>query len=554
MQFISDPSLPGQGDITGLYLNRDRSVVAVTSQFRLLTNPPARASYGGQRLRYRVALYHPPETKPFAVLDSLRYSVNDVAFHPSEPTIAIATGSYDGGWAFEGELVVWDWEGRRHSNKTGPIPEVVRCSFSDAGSSIIALVRPWDEGSDDLGDPFDSFYEIWATYSGDFFEGEFDSSSIAQQISQQIPLSEKDIESNPRFSSQAEHPEPTLQQVFKLDGFKFRSPIWDVAWLGNGGIGIVHDDCQLEVLDSKGVHKRSFVGFGHGVQIFARPNLLVHAVQYPRASLYSRASKGWDDACSSRLLRFDGTELRAVADFKGQFTYSVSRDGWVLGRRDRTADRTPAEKDVIGDPSLGVWCRYDFGHYDVFNHFLRVDDSPYLFLVQGSPPTSHEHKHVCVVSHDGSVRQLWSILPETRQHSGHAMECAFGYLADSFGEGLIASGYDLYSNSQQPYPGFIYRKRLEDGKELWRHDTKASATAIKAIPGHEVILAAFLNGEVAAIESGSGAILEWTEFRPDGDLSVVFSFDVFAERIIFGAIDGRVGILPVSILLNSGIN
>ena len=546
MQFVSNSWLPGHGNIRGVYFNRDRSVVAVTSTFRLLTNPPARASYGGQRLRHRVALYCPPETKPFAVFDRLRYLVNDVAFHPSEPTVAIATGSYDGGWLFEGELVVWDWEGERHSNKIGPIPAVERCKFSDDGFCIIALVRPWDEGLGE-GDPFDIFYEVRATYSSDVFGGDFDSGSIARQISEQAPLSARDVESDPRFPSRVEDLDTTLRREFKLEGFKSRSPIWDVAWLGNDEIGIVHDDCQLEVLGSDGVCKQSFVGLGHGVQIFKRPCVLVHAVHYSEAAEYR------SDRYSSHLLRYDGTELCAVADFKGLFTFSVSRDGWILGRRDRT-HRTPAEQDVIGDPSLGVWNKHDFGHYDVFNHFLRVDDSPYLFAVQGSPPTSHERKHVCEVSTDGSVRQLWSILPETGDHASHAMECAFGYLADSLGEGMIVSGRHYNPNPSEPYSGFIYRKQLQDGKEVWRHKTKAGATTIKAIPRQEIILVAFLNGEVAAIESGSGTILEWAEFRPDGELSVVFSFDVSAESIVFGTIDGRVGMLPVSDLLNSGIN
>ena len=32
--------------------------------------------------------------------------------------------------------------------------------------------------------------------------------------------------------------------------------------------------------------------------------------------------------------------------------------------------------------------KYDFGHYDVFNHYIRVDSAPYLFTVQGTPPGS----------------------------------------------------------------------------------------------------------------------------------------------------------------------
>jgi hypothetical protein len=114
MSFLADPSLPGLAEVTGSFSRTGTGVLAVGSAYRLLTEPPARASYGGQRLRYRVALYRRGERRPFAVFDHLRYSVNDVAFHPSLPVVAIATGEYDGGMCFEGELVLWNWETGRH--------------------------------------------------------------------------------------------------------------------------------------------------------------------------------------------------------------------------------------------------------------------------------------------------------------------------------------------------------------------------------------------------------------------------------------------------------
>lgn len=549
MRFISDPSLPGHGIITGVFFNQDRSVIAVASAFDLLTNPPARASYGGQTLRYRVALYRPPNAKPFAVFDHLLYPANDVGFHPYEPAVVIATGRYDGGWAFEGELIVWDWGVGRYSNEIGPIPEVVRSRFCDDGSCIIAHVRPWDEdASDGQRDPFDTFYEIRAAYSADLYEGVFNSGSIAQQISNQHPLSAKEVDYDPRHLGGVEKLESALRQEFGLAEFKARSAIWDVAWLGDSEIGIVHDDCQLEILDPDGRTKSKFVGPGHGVQIFRHPTPLVHVAHQ------DEAAESWPDSFGSQLLRYDGVELGAVVDFEGRYTFSVSQDGWILGRRDRSFKMAGGGMDVIGDPGLMDWSKHNLGHYDVFNHFLRVDGAPYLFAIQGKPPSSHERKHFCLVSTEGSVRQLWPILRDTGDYSSHAMECAFGYVADSAGEGIIASGRHHSPDPRQPYTGFIYRKQLQDGKEIWRHETKASATAIKAISGHEVILVAFLNGDVAAIESSSGTILQWSEFRPGGELSVIFSFDISAKNIVVGTVDGRVGIQPISEFLESGIN
>ncbi len=546
MRFIADPSLPGHGDINGVYLNRDRSIAAVTSAFRLLIVPRGRTCYGGARLRHRVALYHPPACKPFAVFDGLRYRVNDVTFHPTAPVVAIATGSYDGGFFYNGELVVWDWEAHRHSNKIGPIPEVVRCTFSDAGSGLVALVRPWDDEWDDVADASESAYEVRVTYSEDFFEHPFDGDTIARQISAATLLSAEDVASHPVFSPRTQDRVPLLRQVFKRDELVARSPIWDVAWLGDDRIAIVHNDCQLEIYDSNGVREQSFVGPDHGTQILKHPSLLVHTAWFDDV-FHVAHPEGSYDAFRAKLLRYDGTELHVVAEFEGQHTFSASRDGWILGRRQGRPRGMPKEGDVIGGPSLDDWRAYDFGHCDTTKYFVRVDECPYLLMVYYGPPPSDEHQKICSVSHDGSVRPLWPLLPETQQ----AREFTFAYVADSVGEGLIVSGYN---GVRQPYAGFICRKTLQDGQKLWHHDTRASATTIKAIPSRGIVLAAFLNGEVAVFESDSGNVVDWTEFRPDGELSVIFSIDVSAENIVFGTIDGRVGILPIGELLSAGIN
>lgn len=548
MRFLSDPSLPGHGVVTGVFHNRDRAAVAVASSFHWLTSPPARASYRGQRLRHRVALYRQPETKPFAVFDKLRFPVNEVAFHPFEPTAAIATGSYDGGYLFEGELVVWDWKGGRYSRRITPIPEVVRTAFCNDGACIVSLVRPWNEDlEDESGGSFKTLYEVRATYSEELFEGVFNEDSIELQMSRQSPLSVNDIAADDRFPPLEGDVEAALRRAFSLGVITSRSAIWDAAWLANGDIAVVHDDCLLEILTPEGNSRHRFEGNGHGAELLKHSGLLVHATQL------NEDAQNWDETYSSQLLHYDNSELKAVAQFTGGFTFSISNDGWLLGRCNRSADSTPRKLDVIGNLGLDAWTRHDIGHYDVFNHFLRIDGAPYLFAVQGTPPSSHEHKQVCTVSHDGSVKPLWPIMQKSIPPYGHAFQCAFAYVADTAGEGIIVAGHDSHASpSSKPYKGFIFRKRLHDGKELWWHPTKAGATTIKAIPGTNTVLAAFLNGEVAAIDGASGDILQWTEFRPDGIASVVFSFDVSGNDLLVGTIDGRVGTLSVSEFLQSG--
>src|SRR5450432_2280982 len=97
------------GRLAGAYRSDHGSVVALASDFELLYWP-ARAIYQGHRLRHRVSLYSSDLAVRLGVFDGARFPINDLAFHPNLPLVAIATGSYDGGWFFEGELLLWNWE------------------------------------------------------------------------------------------------------------------------------------------------------------------------------------------------------------------------------------------------------------------------------------------------------------------------------------------------------------------------------------------------------------------------------------------------------------
>jgi hypothetical protein len=83
----------------------DGRKVALCSAFDRLYWP-GRAIYAGHALQNRVSLYAGDFERRVAVFDGAHFPVNDVAFHPSEPWLAIGTGSYDGGYLFEGDLFV----------------------------------------------------------------------------------------------------------------------------------------------------------------------------------------------------------------------------------------------------------------------------------------------------------------------------------------------------------------------------------------------------------------------------------------------------------------
>lgn len=532
---ISSPTVRGGGQLTGAFASPDGRILAVASAFPLLTNPPARAAYAGQHLRHRLALYRRGEPVPFAWLDDLRWSVNDVGFHPTDPVIAIAAGSYDGGWVFEGDLVLWDWTADRAWRPMANTPEVVRCAFDESGQRLEALARPWDEewgSAENAADSFERFYPMTLAYpsanSGGTANAEIDPGTCiviedwrAAALAGQVA------------------PEQRLSDWFGAAPLVQRGAIWDVAWLDDGRLAAVHDECLLEVHDlSSGAVKR-FDGdvAGVGVAILGAAAPIVHVAPAGPAR--------WAPP-RSRLMIFKDDTLSELGAFDGSYDFSSTR-GHLLGRLDRHR-AAGAKNDLLIDLATGGVRAVDLGHYDCFNHYIGVDGAPDLYCLQGAPPSSHEHKWMCRVRPDGEVKRLWPLLRADGAHASHAMECRGCYVEDDVGAGMVVAGRHYDPTPSRAARGFIYRKPLDADREMWRHATAASASTIVHLSAQGLVAAAFLDGALSLFDAATGAIVATGRVTIDGLPTVIFAMDARDDALAVGTFDGRIAVLSARAL------
>jgi len=533
MTTLMDPTLRGSGKISGAFFNAAHDVVAVASAFSLLINPRARAAYGGHALRYRVALYRQDALVPFAAFDDLHHPVNDVAFHPDGTTILIGGGSYDGGYLFEGDLVVWNW---RNAHATRPfklVPEVVRCRYNAAGDHIEAWMRPWDEewgaADDNTDDAFDTLYLVQTPVP--------DAASPA-----------RDLELDPAAIAPKAPPAPDLPSPvsrlkawFGIEDWTSRDAITDIAALDDGLIAVAHRGCLLEIYRRNGECIAVYAGPGHGAEILKSAGVRVHVVE----TMQRPPNVGRQD---SRLYALTEDGLQRTHAYEGDFTFSSTPNGRVLGRQNRFHLAGTRARDVLLDVNTGVEQRVDLGHYDCFNHYLNIRGAPLLFLLQGTPASSHENKVLCIVEPDGGVRRLWPLLKADREPASHAMELCGAYVDDALGAGVVISGKHYSPNVTTPYAGFIYRKPLERDRELWRRRTPASASAIVALPRAGLIVAAFLDGSLQAIDAQSGALRRNAKVHVDGLPTIIFAMDADDDTLLMGTVDGRIAQLRISAL------
>lgn len=546
MNFLEDTSLPGLGNICGAYLNSKREILAVSCEYRLLTEPRARASYGGHTLRHRIALYKKGQHLPTAFFDHLRYDVNDVAFHPTLPVIAIATGRYDGGWVFEGELILWNWETNESKRVVDAIPEVFRVAFNKTGNQILAYVLPWDEGMvEDLNLSDDSFFEIKCTFFESLETDIVDSKSISQQMAAQEPVSSESIGQDSRFSLNSTDVEGEISNHCSTGPLLSRSPIWDVKWLNENEVAIVHDDCLLEILSTSGEILQTFSGDGHGCEIIAGTPPLIHVSEYAGGT-------DWHKEHKSTLYRLEDSELIEGRTFIGSYTISRDSRGRILARRDRSGAGldTKVFDYLFSDKK---WATLNLGQYDVFNHYVKIDSAPSLYFVQDDIADRNPYedfmarskKWLCTLQSDGTITRLWRILKDDGTHASTALDCTYTYLEDGNKKAIIAAGKHYTPNPRQPAYGFIYRRNIGRKKDLWRHPTTASPTVIRYVSEQDVVIAFFLDGNQMVIDAKTGKILRQKKFTVNSMPTVICSCDVLGRNLVIGTMDGRVAITDI---------
>ena len=107
-----------------------------------------RAHYDGHRLRHRVIVYDRATRERRACLNLPRYPIHEIAFRDDGEALAIACGAYDGGYAFEGELLVWEWRSGALRRPLGQNREVMRVRWADKTRIAVLLRPPTDEGDE----------------------------------------------------------------------------------------------------------------------------------------------------------------------------------------------------------------------------------------------------------------------------------------------------------------------------------------------------------------------------------------------------------------------
>lgn len=453
-----------------------------------------RAVYAGHR-RHGLGIY---DARSRALLARFRahWEINRVAVHPTRDEVAIATGEYDGGYQFEGQLLIWNWRtGAWHSELTEN-REVKLVEWR--GDELVAtLSPPTDE--DPQGDLVYVLAPARAGERNGWGPGD-------SQV-------EADARLAPALGRPAPGPAPDATFARYDELVDRHAHVTAIDWLADGRVAIGTGDGSLLLWEPATQRTQELRVESRVTGMWRHPDheLLVHVETHQT---------------TSSLFAIVGDRLELVKHFPVPHACSVDRHGRILARSTVPAKR---RKSTILDGKRTL--ELALGHFDVFNHFIRLDGGDELYFLQGEPPRSHQHKKLCAITARGDVeiRMPWD-------DEAHHKMSSIGALV---GDGRIARGY-LVHNPRGTQDGAIELCDLT-GRSFWRHEIRGGITAMAIWQG--CVVAALLDGTFLALELDTGKVMHDEPFLFGSSPAMVTAIAVHDEAIALGSIDGRVSIV-----------
>ncbi len=547
---LGDGAFGEAGRPTGMYWDRHAQRLAVAGSFNTL-QWHARDVQARRAFTYRVGVYDARAARRIATFDQARFPINDVAFHPHRPLLAVASGSYDGGYFYEGDLFIWDLETGDARSILDEDREITRCWFDDEGYDLHITLRPRDDtDGDDLLLKATLGQDAWRTARA---------GRVAVSALDLTPVNATEGQDG-QARQDEESIQDSLEDVARHAGVHYepRWFVWDLAWTDVGDIVAVRNKTAFEHWTAQGARLQHVADPWDGVQLALTPT----GDAYVNLSTLHDVDGRWRLETRVEQIEVRTGRRSPFSPINFAALLSLSSSGALLARdtgtdrlytgqwrrdsrsRDRVltpeADPPWAVPATIRLEGLTVSEPLGLGGYDLFNHFLRIDGAPHLYFVHGTPSDLHEDRWICRIDPSSlRVERLFPLAWEPNRE-GHLQGGSALYVNDGMGSALIMSHQRSDGRGLQKGGVPIVRRRLDDGHTLWVTDFDAPVTTMAAMPERNMVVFALNDGHVGLISTDTGKLRLLEGVEINGVPSIYLALAVRGSRIAAGTIDGRI--------------
>jgi hypothetical protein len=471
-------------------------VLAVVAEGRLAVA----GEYVHESHRAPVAVYDTGDLTCRAAIRS-RYPVYALAFHPTLPLLAVGTGRYDGGYFFEGELLLLDLETSAavslFEHQLGR--QVLGLEWLD-DTELRLLLAPPDDWQDRAawveGHVAVVRRDDWRAVAPASIEPE---ELAGPRISMPRPDGRMPARAAVRRLSPDTEPRRNVRAIEELSDGRILAALADVAvecWLPSGEV-------QWCIPDDNGQDSG-------GQDLVVAPDR--RSVWAGLVRLY------WQEPAQS-LIRCSLTDGARLDEVSPRHPYALVR----------CADGLPAVASLGAVPQR-TRLRIRRGRRIYVREVERMSGSTLApkseWLSTADPvPTTIEGRP-CEA---GELRRLfpYSWVPGESHFAGPGVELADGSLVYA---GTVYNGWGL-----QPGGAFVIRRDMATGNPLWAFRTDYSAIDLDA--DADAAYAAYRDGEIVALDLQNGSVRgRWRLPRIFPTALTVAGVD----RLLVGTSDGRI--------------
>lgn len=476
---------------------------------------------------YRLGVYGTDDLRCRWITES-RWPVHSLAFHPTLPVVAIGTGSYDGGFFFEGELLLLDLRSGQVTSVLQGAREVLHVSWQSQ-VALRTVVAP----------PDDYDFDEAHTHGFDVVIERSDWSDVAQESVQQEELNGQWIEFERHKEEAVGQAIESLAVLAGEPWWEPRRQVWDVRGLHDGRVLACLDGVLAEAWLPDGRLEWCVPDEEGGRQLVVRAGGLDAWVNVERRTRWVGRERVTEPPLMARVSLTDGKVLDSLP--VGFSTVLTTRDdGWLV-LRSTGWDRSGSEPDVLVSPAGETGeVRVPLGNFDLFNHSFPIRHSRQLLVLQGDKREPWREKWVVAVDPDGEPvgRRLFPLEwdSERARHlfGGPGIEVGTGEKRDLVHAGAVHDGAGLL-----PGNAFVVRRSLEDGAARWVFTADFPATALDG--DEDTVYVAFNSGELVALRTSDGTVLWRQGLEVGGQPVAPLSLTLTGPgRLLIGTVDGRI--------------
>lgn len=456
-----------------------------------------------------------------------RWPVNALAFHPTLPVLAIGTGAYDGGWAYEGELLLLDLSTGATVSLLAYPREVRQLTWQDPETLALVLAVPCDEDEERFGTT-----SLACTIRRDDW-GRANAGMLRMPFGEQ-PYTDACLTDPSAAAAVIERLCTERGRVWTP-----RRAVWSVQGLTDGRILAALEAVAVECWTPTSEDCAWQVpAEGTGCQVTTLPDGRT-ALALTQTPCSFRGGRWTSEPSVVVEVDLDGGAVRAVHRATSPAIMVSRADGrWAL--RDTEHDSTTTTGEVmLVDPDGAHPSTVQLGRYDLFNHYFDIRYAPDLLFLQGLGSKPWRDKWVVAVdAPHGRVRRLFP-LEWDASGGGHLFGGCGAYLNDRAGPAILHTGAVHDGAGLLAGNAFVARRAYPTGELQWVFTADNQATAVDV--DADFVYVVFNSGELVILRAVDGAVQTRQQLRVNGHRVVPLSLArVGAVRLVIGTLDGRV--------------